>query len=445
MKKKILIVIVVAAVAAAAAVGVMYTAQKQALSKTEFSGGGIRWTLKNGTATVSGEGVPEGLAEQYNSARQDFGLLDRLEKAPPIQKVILGEGITGVNDDTFRGMDGLKEIEVAEGNPYLSAADGVLFSRDGAVLLYYPPAKAGAVYTVPEGVTEIGPAAFAGNAGLKRAVFPAGLTRIGVEAFSGCAALERLDLPEGVLLVGDRAFADCAALTELSLPESLYAVGDRAFSGCAALSSVTLPGGLKKLGECAFRGCDGLTEFQVSADNTVFSAVDGVLFRNHGRVLVQYPHGANRSVYEVPKGVEEIDYAAFEGNAALTKAAFPDSLTKIGTAAFRDCPALTTVAMPDHVLAIGDAAYSGCTALREVTLAKYLETIGIEAFFGCPSLKTVEVPFKVSFVGLRSLGYKEMFGSGKFTEGFVLRCREGSRAQQYAEENGVPYATVPTP
>ena len=87
-------------------------------------------------------------------------------------------------------------------------------------------------------------------------------------------------------------------------------------------------------------------------------------------------------------------------------------------------------------------AFSGCTALREVTLAKWLETIGIEAFFNCPALKTVTVPKKVTFVGLRSLGYKEMFGSNKFTEGFLLRCTEGSRAQTYAEEHGIAYELI---
>ncbi|MBQ6065898.1 MAG: leucine-rich repeat domain-containing protein [Clostridia bacterium] len=441
MKKKAVAVILALAAFALIAVGVVYTAQKHALSETEFTHDGIVWTLKNGTALVSGEGVLDDLAEQYDYARWQYGLLNLLEKETPIKKVVLGEGITGVNDDALRRLDGLKEIEVEEGNPYLSAADGVLYDQEKTVLLYYPPAKPGAAYTVPEGVTEIGCSAFAGNGTLKRIVFPEGLEAIGENAFSDCGKLAELTFPESLQRIGDRAFEGCAALKALDLPDRLYAVGDQAFQGCAGLTAVELPAGLKKLGECAFRHCAGVTAFTVAEGNTVFSAVDGVLFRYGGRVLVQYPRGKAGEVYAVPEGVEEIGYAAFEGS-ALTEATFPDSLTRIGPAAFMDCAALEKVDMPDHVKAIDDAAFSGCAALKEVTLAKYLESIGIEAFFGCPALKTVTVPKKVEFVGFRSLGFTALFGSKKYTEGFLLRCTEGSRAQAYAEEYGVSYELV---
>ena len=442
MRKKLLALLVAAALFAAAAVGVVYVNQKNELSQQQFTHDGVSWTLEGGVARVSGEGVPADMGEQYDYGRWQYGLLDLLEKGTPIKKVILGEGITGINDTSFRGLDSLKEIEVAEGNPYLSARDGVLFDRDGTELLYYPPAKNGASYTVPEGVTVIGDSAFVGNGTLKSIIFPEGLEVVGSSAFSGCARLEEAVFPEGLQRIGDEAFADCAALNAPDLPGSLSAIGDRAFQGCAGLSAVTLPAGLKKLGECAFRRCAGVTAFSVAEGNTVFSAADGVLFRNNGRLLVQYPRGKTGETYAVPEGVTEIGYAAFEGCETLTEVTYPNSLTKIGPAAFMDCTALTKADMPDNVKSIADAAFSGCTALREVTLAKYLESIGIEAFFNCPALKTVEVPFKVTFVGFRSLGYTALFGNKKFTEGFLLRCREGSRAQEYAENCGVAYELV---
>lgn len=426
MKKKTVIVIL-AAVCAALLIGAgtVKLLRRDPSLPTEFSRDGFRWTRQGGTATVTGEGVPGGLFTENRT----------------IKKIVLGKGITGVSDDAFRGLDALRAIEVEEGNPYLSAADGVLFRKDGTVLLSYPIARPGASYAVPDGVKEIGEAAFRENSLLREARLPEGLEQIGSGAFSGCAKLEELTLPESLRHIGDGAFEDCAALKELSLPENLYAIGDRAFQGCAGLSSVTLPAGLKKLGECAFRGCAGVTAFSVAQGNTVFSAADGVLFRNGGRVLAQYPRKDSRATYEVPEGVEEIGYAAFEGT-ALTEVTFPDSLTRIGAAAFMDCASLTRVDMPDHVKAIADAAFSGCASLREVTLAKYLESIGIEAFFNCPELKTVEVPFKVEFVGFRSLGYSALFGNKKYTEGFLLRCREGSRAQAYAEHYGIAYELV---
>ena len=426
MKKKSVIIIIVALCAAVLIGGAaVKLLRRNTPLPTEFSRDGFQWTRQGGTVTLTGEGVPGDLFETNRS----------------VKTVVLGAGITGVSDTTFHGLEGLREITVAEDNPSLSAADGVLFSKDKTALLYYPPARPGAEYTVPDGVTVISDSAFAGQPLLRGVTMPEGLEEIRSHAFSGCEKLENARFPDSLRRVGDEAFADCAALKELFFPTDLYAIGDRAFAGCAGLAAVTLPAGLKKLGECAFRGCAGVTAFAVEKGNTVFSAADGVLFRSGGRVLYQYPRGDARKTYAAPEGVEEIAYAAFEG-CALTKAALPDSLTKIGPAAFKDCAALTKAALPDHVTAIGDAAFSGCTALREVTLAKYLESIGIEAFFNCPQLKTVEVPFKVSFVGFRSLGYTALFGSNKYTEGFLLRCREGSPAQSYAERYGVPYELV---
>lgn len=406
MKNKIMAILAVLTVSALAGTAAACSMQNQGQPSATVTVDGLSMTLSGGTLSVTGEGVPSDLAE-------------RVQKKTSVEKVVLGEGIAGVNDTTFRGLDGLREIAVEEGNPFLSAVDGVLFNKDRTALLYYPPAKAGASYAVPEGTAEIGASAFEGNTLLKSVTFPDGLSRIGIDAF-----------------------ADCAALSSLTLPQSLSAIGDRAFQGCGGLTEVAIPSGLKKLGECVFRGCAGLTGFTVAEGNTVFHAVDGVLLRSGGRKLAQYPRGATRGAYAVPEGVEEIDYAAFEGNAYLTEVTFPDSLTKIGTAAFQDCSALTRVDMPDHVRAIDDAAFSGCTALKEVTLARYLESIGIEAFFNCPELKTVEVPFKVTFVGFRSLGYDALFGSKKYTDGFLLRCREGSQAQTYAERYGVAYEIV---
>ena len=49
----------------------------------------------------------------------------------------------------------VKEIIVDEENEYYSAQDGVLFNKDKTSLLFYPEAKKGRSYTVPDSVTTI--------------------------------------------------------------------------------------------------------------------------------------------------------------------------------------------------------------------------------------------------------------------------------------------------
>ena len=71
-----------------------------------------------------------GMGEQYEYGRWQYRLLNLLEKGTLIRKVVLGEGITGINDASFKGLEDLKAFEVAESNPYLSAEEGVLFNKE---------------------------------------------------------------------------------------------------------------------------------------------------------------------------------------------------------------------------------------------------------------------------------------------------------------------------
>ena len=66
----------------------------------------------------------------------------------------------------------------------------------------------------------------------------------------------------------------------------------------------------------------------VADGNTVFSAVDGVLFA--GKTLVQYPCAKSDSSYEVPDGITALENRAFSDAANLQQISLPDSLTKIG-------------------------------------------------------------------------------------------------------------------
>ena len=55
-------------------------------------------------------------------------------------------------------------------------------------------------------------------------------------------------VPEGVEEIGYAAF-EGAALTEVTLPDSLIKIGTAAFMDCTALESLALPEGLKYAGE----------------------------------------------------------------------------------------------------------------------------------------------------------------------------------------------------
>ena len=115
-------------------------------------------------------------------------------------------------------------------------ARGIEFSKDGKTLRKYPDDLNDESYSVPEGVTEIGPGAFS-NAQVRQLTFPATLKNIGAEAFMWAQNLEEAILPEGLKEIGDAAFW-CAGVKTVSLPRSLRDVGEFAFYGCQSLKKL---------------------------------------------------------------------------------------------------------------------------------------------------------------------------------------------------------------
>ena len=94
---------------------------------------------------------------------------------------------------------------------------------------------------IPEGVTVIGAAAFAGNTDLISITFPSSLTAIEAEAFRGCVRLTQVHLPRNVHLLGAKAFAQCTGLEAVTLPAELMYLNRTVFLGCDRLRRIILP------------------------------------------------------------------------------------------------------------------------------------------------------------------------------------------------------------
>ena len=107
--------------------------------------------------------------------------------------------------------------------------------------------------TIPEGVTEIGSAAFFGCTGLTDVTIPEGVTEIGYSTFSGCTGLTSVTIPEDVTKIGSVAFSGCTGLTSVTIPEGVTEIGSEAFSGCTGLTSVTIPEGVTKIFKSVFQ------------------------------------------------------------------------------------------------------------------------------------------------------------------------------------------------
>jgi len=128
-----------------------------------------------------------------------------------------------------------------------------------------------------------------------------------------------------------------------------------------------------------------------------------------GKRLIRYV--GEETAYEIPSGIEEIGYAAFENHCQLVSVTIPDSVTCIQENAFCDCSALTSVSfgngvtvigycafsnsgltsviLPDSVRSIGDYAFEYCENLLSVTFGNRLRSIGSDAFYQCDNITSI--------------------------------------------------------
>ena len=184
---------------------------------------------------------------------------------------------------------------VDEKNTAYTSVDGILFSKDGTVLVAYPQGKNDTSYSIPESVTCIASDAFGGS-----------------------------------------------RLTSVTIPESVTSIRLGAFFGCNGLTSITIPKSVVSIGDLALADCANLSSIYADEENTVYTSVDGILFNKEKTTLVVYPSGRKTTSYRIPGGVTGIGDYAFDG-CGLTSVTIPGSVTSIGSSAFSDCPSLKDV------------------------------------------------------------------------------------------------------
>ncbi len=336
----------------------------------------LKWTLSNGTLTVSGKG------KMFN-----YSQTDPAPWGKEVNKLKVDKGVTAIGDCAFLGCSALKSVSLPES--LKSIGKGAFNGCSALTEIALPAAvtelgagafngcKALTAITVPEGVTELNDALFNECSALESVTLPAGLQSIGYDAFCSCWALKTVALPEGLKRLGPAAFEDCTALTEIRLPESLEEMGNEVFHDCVALTDVKLPSKVEKVGSGLFSACIAL-----------------------------------KSV-EIPSGWTETRPSMFEGCAALENVKLPDGVTKIGAGSFLGCSSLRQVRLPESVTYIDDDAFYECTALTGVNIPSGVSYLGSNIFFKCRSLVSIAIPQGVTTIKW-----------GSFYECKALKCIE---------------------
>ena len=277
---------------------------------------------------------------------------------------------------------------------------------------------------IPEGVTSIGEAAFAGSGlvevkisktvesidgrafshceSLKNVDFcydgkssESRLTNIWSEAFSWCRDLQEVKLPDHVKIVDEEAFEDCIDVKSLYLGKELVTIGKEAFNYMSSIKEVALPKTVESIGETPFEKCSELKSILVEEGNPYFSSFDGALYDKSKTTLIRCPEA--KTSISFPNTLKNFEKAACR-NAALTSVTIPNSVESLSKFAFDSCKSLATVTFPKTLTSIAELAFNECSALTSITIDSNIETIGRSAFSDCRSLISVEIKDGVSIV-----------------------------------------------
>ena len=326
-----------------------------------------------------------------------------------LTNITIPESVISIGERAFVDCWSLEELKGK-----FASADGRCLIVDNTLIAF---ACAGLTeYSIPEGVTSIGVAAFNSCKSLASITIPESVTSIGEMAFAGCSGLTSVTIPKGVPSIGNYTFSSCSSLTSITIPESVTSIGVLAFNGCSGLTSVTIPKGVTSIGNSAFANCHNLESVTIECDSNAtiennifvgcenlqnfkgtFASTDNRCMIVNGTLNSFAPAGLTE--YSIPEGVISIGVSAFSSCKSLASITIPESVTSIGNHAFSSCYSLTSIVIPNGVVSIGDYTFYNCKNLTDVAIPEGVTSIGNQSFKMCSSITSFTIPESVTSIG----------------------------------------------
>ena len=175
---------------------------------------------------------------------------DAFSECASLENIVISNSIISISDKTFLLCPSLKQIKVEEDNSVYKSLDGVLYTKNGKVLLVYPAGKTEKSFDIPYGTEIVAEKAFYKNPYIADVNISNSVKEIG---FNLCTAIESIKLPESVVKIN--GFYRCLSLKNISLSSNIETIPTYAFQDCTSLESIVIPNGIKKMGSMVFYRC----------------------------------------------------------------------------------------------------------------------------------------------------------------------------------------------
>ena len=319
----------------------------------------------------------------------------------------------------------IQAFKVAEGNTRYVAVDGVLFTADRKVLLFYPDGKDTDAYFIPEGTERLGQAAFSKPAMLTTVVVPSTLKELELDnSFTGCIGLNAVlvspengryrtykgalydkdnsliyypngktaasagndDFLPDIKDIGPWAFQHDQHLKTVKLPDGIESVGWMCFTFAESVEEITVPESVEQISGYAFADCKTLKRVTVLNPDAVFeSEGKNILDDSPNAVLCGYDNSTTQA-YAAKNGLKfeslgtsPADFEIKDGVLVKYKGAggvvtVPEGVTVLGKEAFWDSK-VTKVNLPESLKEIQSHCFFNCDELSEITIPAGTDTI----------------------------------------------------------------------
>ncbi len=341
-------------------------------------------------------------------------------------------------------------------------------------------------------VKGIGAEAFKNDHVIRSVQLPDKATKIGKNAFYGCSNLETVT-GNGLTEIGEGAFQ---ISTIQSVPfTQIKTIGKYAFSGCNNLQNVDLSN-VTSIASYAFENAQGLGEIELTSATTVSSFA----FRSSDVTKVNAPALTvlNEGVFSGCRSLEflkaeevfNVSKSVFKECSSLVTVYLPKTTnisnevfsyssiifielpiaTKLGNNVFASCEKLRVVSLP-KAEKVGTNTFLNCKSLNVLNMPE-LTSIEYSVFSNCEQLKSLWLPkvksvgsnaFQNTYIEYLQFDNVEKIGNLPTTlkglvlpstlktitattppTDFVVYGYENSFAQQYAEQVGKEFKTVPS-
>lgn len=199
-----------------------------------------------------------------------------------IEELSIPASVASIGSNSFMHCDSLREVTIDSNNENFTSIDGIVFSKDKSLLIYYPDGKEGSNYSVPEGVISIESGSFDHCKYLESIEIPGSVTNIHYTCFDGAINLSGIIVDEnngnysssdGVLFNKDQTtlirFPQGKKDKTYEIPDTVNNVQLRAFVSCDYIEKVNMPDSVFEIGNAVFLSCDSLKRVDISSNVTM--------------------------------------------------------------------------------------------------------------------------------------------------------------------------------